>query len=183
MESKSSNKKIGIGLGVVVVAVVVITFLGKNSSYQTSTNNMSNNQQPVTVNPVANDTTGNNSSSTQNTSQVSNNVVDTTKNSASSYVYKNGTYTAVGSYMSPGGLDKISVTLTIKNDVVTDSSVTPMPGDNTSAKYQNIFATNYQSQVVGQNLSGLNLTKVSRSSLTSKGFDDALSQIQSQAKA
>jgi hypothetical protein len=109
-------------------------------------------------------------------------VVDTTKNSASTYAYKNGTYTAVGSYMSPGGLDKIGVTLTINNGLVTDSSVQLMPGDNTSAKYEQIFADNYKQYVIGQNIATLNVGKVSRSSLTPKGFNDALNNIRAQAK-
>lgn len=109
-------------------------------------------------------------------------VINNTKNSASAYAYKNGTYTAIGSYMSPGGYDQIGVTLTIKNDLVTNSSVNLMPGDNTSARYQQTFADNYQQYVVGQNISGLNLGKISRSSLTPQGFNDALNQIRSQAK-
>ena len=172
MEPKSSNKKtIGISVAVVVVIVLVLIFLEKQ------------NPAPVAVQPST-DTTSSQQSTPVNTTPVTTSTtVDTTKDSVSANTYKDGTYTAIGSYMSPGGPDKISVTLTVKNDVVTVASVTPMPGDNESSRYQGIFASNYQSQVVGQNLSSLNLTKVSRSSLTPKGFDDALDQIRTQAKA
>jgi len=107
--------------------------------------------------------------------------MDKPKNSAS--IYKNGTYSATGSYMSPGGEDQIAVTLTLKNDIVTSVSATPEAGDRMSARFQNMFISGYQQYVIGKNISSLNLTKVSGSSLTPKGFDSALAQIKSQAKA
>ena len=189
MENKS-NKKIGIGVSVLVVALVVFvtTFLGKNTSNQVASNTDTSNsnnptnsgQQNSTITPVK-DSENSTSNSNQNTTTVV--PVDTTKNSTSSYAYKNGTYTAVGSYMSPGGQDQIGVTLTIKNDIVTDSSLSLMAGDHTSARFEQIFADNYKTYVVGKNIADLKLTKVSRSSLTPKGFNDALAQIRSQAKA
>ncbi len=97
-------------------------------------------------------------------------------------VYKNGTYSATGSYMSPGGQDQVSVTLTLANDIITSVSVS-FTGDRTSQRYQSRFASGYQQYVVGQNIANVNLTNVSGSSLTPIGFNDALSQIMSQAKA
>ena len=107
--------------------------------------------------------------------------IDVPKNSVS--MYKDGTYSATGQYMSPGGLDKIAITLTLSNDIVTDVSATPEPGDNTSARYQDKFISSYKDYVVGRNIADINLTKVSGSSLTPKGFNDALAQIKAQAKA
>lgn len=97
--------------------------------------------------------------------------------------YKNGTYSATGSYDSPGGMEQIGVTLTIQNDVVTGASVSPMPSDGTSARYQNMFASGYKAQVVGQSVDSINLQYVSGSSLTPIGFDNALASIKTQAKA
>ncbi len=98
-------------------------------------------------------------------------------------VYKDGTYSATGSYMSPGGEDQIMVTLTLTNDVITSVSVTPAAGDRTSERYQNYFISGYKQYVIGYNIASVNLTYVSGSSLTPIGFDDALSQIEAQAKA
>ncbi len=98
-------------------------------------------------------------------------------------VYKDGTYTATGSYMSPGGPDKIGVTLTLKNDIVTDVSATEMAGDPTSKRFQGMFLSGYKQYVIGKNIASLSLTKVSGSSLTPKGFNDALLKIKAQAKA
>ncbi|MBU6231933.1 calcium-binding protein [Patescibacteria group bacterium] len=100
-----------------------------------------------------------------------------------SSVYKNGTYTATGQYMSPGGPDQLQVTITLSNDVITSVSVVPEPGDGTSARYQSYFVSGYKQYVIGQNIDSVNLTYVSGSSLTSIGFNDALAQIKAYAKA
>ena len=106
---------------------------------------------------------------------------DVPKNTGAAY--KDGTYTAVGSYMSPGGPDKIGVQLTLANGIVTKASVTPMPGDSESAHYQGLFASGFAAQVVGKPIDSIQLTEVSGSSLTPKGFQDALSQIEAQAQS
>ena len=98
-------------------------------------------------------------------------------------VYRNGTYTATGSYMSPGGEDQLGVTLTLKDDVITDVSVTLGANDHRSLSFQNIFAENYKQYVVGKNITGLYLNAVSGSSLTPRGFNDALEKIKAQARA
>ena len=98
-------------------------------------------------------------------------------------VYKNGTYSATGSYMSPGGYDQVGVTLTLANDIITDVSVTPMAGDHTSSRYQSRFISGYKQYVVGKTIASVNLTNVSGASLTPIGFNDALAQIKAQAKA
>jgi len=97
--------------------------------------------------------------------------------------YKDGTYTATGSYDSPGGPDRLGVSITIKNDVVTSTSATNMAGDRTSSRYQKMFISGYQALVIGKNIDSINLDIVSGSSLTPQGFNDALSKIKVQAKA
>lgn len=97
--------------------------------------------------------------------------------------YKDGTYTAMGSYNSPGGAETIKITLTLKDGIVTDAiSETQAKGGN-SKTFQNVFTQNFKTQVVGVNINTLKLTKVSGSSLTPKGFNDAVEQIKTQAKA
>lgn len=97
--------------------------------------------------------------------------------------YKNGTYSAVGSYMSPGGYDEIGITLTLSGDIVTSVSATNMAGDGTSSRYMDRFISGFQPYVVGQNIASIYLTKVSGASLTPRGFNDALNKIKTQAKA
>ncbi|MEI7777496.1 MAG: hypothetical protein WCI52_02720 [bacterium] len=102
---------------------------------------------------------------------------------SSNYIYKNGTYTAVGSYEAPSGTEQITITLTIKDDIVTDASGSTGAYDRTSLRYENAFLSGFKQYVVGKNISSLQLGKISGASLTPQGFNDALSQIKSQAKA
>jgi hypothetical protein len=96
--------------------------------------------------------------------------------------YKDGTYSASGSYVSPGGTERISVSVTVKDGVVTDSTVSQVANNRESEEYQAKFRNNYKSQVVGKKLSSISLSRVSGSSLTSGGFNDALDTIKSQAQ-
>ena len=193
MENNKSKKSLGVVLGVVVILGVIFStiFLGKKSndttvsaqSSSTPTNTSSNTDTSTIVNtkPAVSDNTAptNNTSNSSTTSTPA--VADTKKTVTSTY--KDGSYTATGSYMSPGGEDQLLVSLTLANDVVTDVSVTPQAGDRTSSRYQARFISGYKSYVVGQNIASIYLTKVSGSSLTPVGFNDALNQIKSQAKA
>ena len=167
--SASSHKKIGISiaLAVIIIVAVIIAFSMKGSG---------SNMAPSTT---ADDTT----TTSVATSSAATTSTSTSTTTVASSPYKDGTYTATGSYMSPGGADKIGVTLTIKNGVVTDASVAPMPGDHMSQRYQTMFASGYTTYVVGKNLSDLNVGKVSGSSLTPQGFNDAVAQIRAQAQA
>jgi hypothetical protein len=99
------------------------------------------------------------------------------------FTYKNGSYTAIGSYPVPGLTARISVTIVIANDIVSDSSVTiPSGTDPTSTNYDNKFINNYKTYVVGKALSSLSLSKISSASLTPNGFNYALNQIRVSAK-
>jgi len=111
---------------------------------------------------------------TTQTATVSN-VADTT--------YKDGTYTKVGSYLSPAGIEKVTVTLTVTNGSVSSSSVMNGANDPTASSYQSIFINSYKGKVEGKKLSDINLTNVSGSSLTPMGFMDALHQIEKDAAA
>lgn len=105
--------------------------------------------------------------------------VDMTKRSTK---YKDGSYTAVGSYDSPGGMNEIGISLTLSGDIVTSVSATAMANDGVSEKYQNKFLSGYQALVVGRNIDTLQIGKVSGSSLTGIGFNDAISKIKMAAK-
>lgn len=101
----------------------------------------------------------------------------------SALVYKDGTYSSTGSYISPGGQETIGVSLTLKDDVVVDVTATAQATRPESVKYQAKFVSGYKTLVVGKKIEDIKLTKVSGSSLTPKGFMDALVKIEVQAKA
>lgn len=95
--------------------------------------------------------------------------------------YKNGTYTADGEYITPGGQEKVGVTLTLTDGVISEINVEEKGILATSKKMQADFGANYKPMVMGKNINEVTLTKVSGSSLTPKGFNDALTKIKAQA--
>lgn len=97
--------------------------------------------------------------------------------------YKDGTYTATSNYYVPHGYENIQVSLTIKDGVVTDSSITNSESDRDSAAYQEDFASQYKNYVIGKSVSGLKLQVTAGASDTTQGFNDAVSQITAKAHA
>lgn len=97
--------------------------------------------------------------------------------------YKNGNYSAVGDYMSPGGAEQVGVTLTLKDDIISDVTFEVKAERPISVKMQEAFAADYKQYVVGKKIDEVQLTKVSGSSLTPKGFNDALAKIKAEAKS
>lgn len=97
--------------------------------------------------------------------------------------FKDGAYTASSDYYVPHGAENISVTLSIKNGVVTNSSISNSETNPESAQFQEDFASQYKSYVVGKSISGLRLSYVAGASDTAQGFNDAVQQIQTQAQA
>ena len=97
--------------------------------------------------------------------------------------YKDGTYTATGTYAVPEGSEQITVTLTVTNDIVVESSVVNDANEGDSRKYQSRFANSYKVQVVGKDIDDIRLSRVSGSSLTPNGFNAALAKIKTQAIA
>jgi len=93
-----------------------------------------------------------------------------------------GEYKAVGTYTSPGGQETIDVTLTLKNSVVTAVDVTPNATLPISAGFQRKFADGVAEVVVGKAITDIKLDAVSGSSLTPKGFADALEEIKISAQ-
>ncbi|WP_353648796.1 hypothetical protein ABLG96_18550 [Nakamurella sp. A5-74] len=96
--------------------------------------------------------------------------------------FKDGTYSATAEYNSPGGVQKVGVTLTLAGDVVTGSSL-ELFATGIAKAYQNLFQQNYSAQVTGKKIDTVQLGAVGGSSLTSGGFNDALKAIEEQAHA
>ena len=97
--------------------------------------------------------------------------------------FADGTYTAEGSYDTPGGQESISVELTVADDTVTAVTVTPEASGGNAARFQDEFASGIADEVVGSPLADLAVDKVSGSSLTGDGFNAALDQIRADAQA
>jgi hypothetical protein len=97
--------------------------------------------------------------------------------------YNDGSYSQQGIYASPGGQEVISVALTLKSDIVTAVTVTTVTADPTATAYEAMFESGIGAVVVGKNITTLNVSHVAGSSLTSLGFNDALTKIKGVAKS
>src|SRR5690606_5566876 len=95
--------------------------------------------------------------------------------------YADGTYTADGSYQTPETIEKISVTLTLADGVVTDVEVTGDPQTRETEQYQGQFIAGIADEVEGRPIDELDVSRVAGSSLTSGGFNAAVAEIKDQA--
>jgi uncharacterized protein with FMN-binding domain len=162
---------------VVVVAVVLLLVISDMLKAQQKAQSASIKSTQTIVASVTSAATPT-STSTPATSSSS-----STTAPANSSGYKDGTYQATTDYYVPHGSENIKVSLTIKNGIITDSSITNSEYDNESAQYQEGFASEYKTYVVAKSVSGLNLSYVAGASDTTQGFDDALAKIRTEAQA
>ncbi len=100
-------------------------------------------------------------------------------------VFKNGTYNVMTTYVAPSRTThEVNVSLTIENDIVTDSTVT-FSGEtfDASSNHQKNFSEAYKTQVVGKSLEGISLSRVGGASLTTGAFNKALVEIAAEARS
>lgn len=97
--------------------------------------------------------------------------------------YNDGEYSAEGDYTSPGGAENLGVTITLKDGIIENAEVETMGSRPNTVRFQGIFKENFKQLVVGKDIDDVKLDKVSGSSLSPKGFNDALEKIKTQAKA
>jgi uncharacterized protein with FMN-binding domain len=97
--------------------------------------------------------------------------------------YKDGNYTATGAYDTPDGTETITVSVTLGGGTVKAASVSQQASSRDSREYQDAFASGYKTYVVGKDITTIQLSRVSGSSLTPQGFNDALEQIKTKAQS
>ena len=68
-------------------------------------------------------------------------------------------------------------TVTVTNDVVTDTSVKFDSPDQISIMHQEFFVDQYRDEIIGQPIENVSLSHVSYASLTTKAFNDALEAV------
>ena len=126
---------------------------------------------------------------TQSTKVTSSSSNDSAKNTesqstTSSSSYKDGTYTTSTSYSVPEGYtNSIEVSLTIANSKVTTVTVNDSYDDHESQRYIDGFESSIESAIVGKDMSGLSISRLSGASLTSSAFNNVLDTIRSDAAA
>ena len=155
MQPKSNNTAI---IGIIAVVLIAAAVIGT-----------------IALKP-ADTSSGSNGSAGSSKSQSSGSTID------ANATYKDGTYTATASYLTPETTEEIEVILTVSNNKVSDVSVRQEAQARESREYQADFANGYKTRVVGKDIGTLQLSRVSGASLTPRGFNDALDAIRTQAK-
>jgi uncharacterized protein with FMN-binding domain len=158
----------------VIIAVGAMVFINYQSQKELS-------KLPPVVTPTAAPNPP--SSATKGDAMVASEGAMTASNGAMMSTYKNGSYEAMGHYTSPNGPETIDIKVTIKDGIITDTTAIPQATFPKSQNFQGLFTNGYKPLVVGKKLDEVKLDKVSGSSLTPKGFNDAIEQIKAQAKA
>jgi uncharacterized protein with FMN-binding domain len=131
---------------------------------------------PSAQQPAAQETPSSASSSASETSTPGSSALAT-----SGAGYKDGTYSADGTYKSPNGTETVGVQLTLANGTVSAVEITEHPSNPNTRKFQGQFAGGIAAQVVGKSLDEIKVSKVAGSSLTSGGFNQAVEAIKAQA--
>lgn len=175
--NSSTPKIIGaVALGAVMLVGAYIFFtkgsddvkISASASKATTTSQVSNASSvtPTTAQPVA-------SSNSTSTSQPA---------SSASSGYKDGTYKASADYRVPHGSNSITVNLTIKDGVITKVTTSHDYSDRESGMYVDSFDSSISSATVGEKLDDVSFSRVGGASLTTDAFDNAVSQIVTEAK-
>lgn len=95
--------------------------------------------------------------------------------------YENGTFSATGSYSTPGGLESIELSITLDDGVISSTSLVRNATDGEARQYQAEFASAYADMIIGKDVDEVSLSRVAGSSLTSNGFNQALEHIKNEA--
>lgn len=108
-------------------------------------------------------------------------VSESHRSSTNTTSFKDGIYSATGSYLTPGGRESIKLTVTIENGKIVDSMIGNTSASGEAAEYQSHFLSRYKTEVIGRNVDDVSLSRVAGSSLTSHGFNEALKEIKTDA--
>jgi len=108
---------------------------------------------------------------------------ETPATQTNSYLYKDGSYSAVGTYTSTAGPEEIAVTLSLENDMIVNATVISKATNEVSVKLQGMFIGGFKGIVIGKKIDDVVLDKVAGSSLTPKGWNDAVAKIKLEARS
>lgn len=106
---------------------------------------------------------------------------DDTDTGADAGGFEDGTYEATGDYQAPSGTETVDVTVTLADGVITDVQVVGNATDPEAKQHQGEFIDGIAAEVVGKPIDGIQVSKISGSSLTSGGFNKAIEEIKADA--
>lgn len=97
-------------------------------------------------------------------------------------VLADGNYTTKGSYRSPAQTEDVEFTFTIKDGAVEDVVLVKESSIPMSEKYQDMFMEGIKKEIIGKKLTEIGtFDRVNGSSLTSKGFNQAMAELKQKA--
>jgi len=129
---------------------------------------------------IASSTDQQNDASTMRTIRTA--ADSSSQNSSKNHQYADGSYSARGNYITPGGNESIDVTVTLDDGVVTSATIVQNALSNEAKQFQSRFASGFEDKVLGKKIDDINLSRVAGSSLTPIGFHNALEEIKKDAR-
>jgi hypothetical protein len=164
MQNISNSKKLFVGLVIISTLVLFIIWRSRTTSDQNIQESFSTEAR-------------------EDGDQVAQTTASDDIPTTNNRIYKDGTYSSAGSYVSPAGPEEVFISLTIVDDKVTAANFDGRATHPASVKLQNMFKDGFEKEVVGKSIDSLNLTAVNGSSLTPKGFNDAVTKIRIEAQS
>lgn len=195
MSHISHSKRITDALGPVLTAALLASFLtactggttqeveGTESSSSSSESSASSAESVSSSSSEASAESTSSSSSSAASSEAADSSASSAQAAAESGKYADGTYSAVGAYKSPGGNETVNVSLTVKDDMIVASTYEGTAEGGKSKTFQEAFGSAYQVAVIGKSIDSVKMDVINGSSLTPKGFMDALEKIKLEAAA
>ena len=124
------------------LSLALVTLVGAGCTASTTADVTTNTPTDTNTNTeTANNTTVDTSADAATDPETSSTNSSTAPTTEDSSVYADGTYSATGSYTSPGGKETLPVTLTLENDVIVAVSVETPATNPMSQKFQTILQT------------------------------------------
>lgn len=96
-------------------------------------------------------------------------------------LYRNGVYSAVGRYATPGGDESIGVVVQIGDQKVIAVTVQVEAESPTARQFQEQFRSRVLPSIVSKDIATARVSRVAGASLTSLGFNDALERIRAES--
>ncbi|MCC7197849.1 FMN-binding protein [Candidatus Peregrinibacteria bacterium] len=117
---------------------------------------------------------------TQTTTQAT--TESTPSESSTPIVIADGTYTTKGNYRSPAQSEDVEFSFTIKANTVESVELTKGSTIPNSQKFQGLFMEGIKKEIIGKKLSEIGtFDRVNGSSLTPKGFNQAMTELKQKA--
>jgi uncharacterized protein with FMN-binding domain len=110
------------------------------------------------------------------------NITPTTTPTTNNKKYNTGTYSVLGSYMSPGGQEQFDLSVNLNNGIITSVTFQPKSMSKMGEKFGMMFNNGFSTQVVGKSIDSISLDVVNGASLTTSGFMDAMQTIKQKAQ-